>query len=121
MSEMYKIQENKIKLDIGGQLFATSLTTLSRDPTSMLAAMFSGRHQLKTESDGSHFIDRDGTHFRYILNYLRDGCLKEGTIPSNETVLRELLTEAEYYQISGLVEYLHSILFKENESCESPV
>jgi hypothetical protein len=32
-----------------------------------------------------------------------------------------LLTEAEYYQISGLVEYLHSILFKENESCESPV
>jgi hypothetical protein len=46
--------------------------------------MFSGRHQLKTESDGSHFIDRDGTHFRYILNYLRDGCLKEGTIPSSQ-------------------------------------
>ncbi|KAK3095708.1 hypothetical protein FSP39_017888 [Pinctada imbricata] len=112
MSEMYKIQDGRIKLDIGGHQFTTSLTTLTRDPESMLAAMFSGRHQLKVEQDGSYFIDRDGVHFRYILNYLRDGGIKDGTIPHNENVWRELLTEAEYYQINGLTEYLASLLYK---------
>ncbi|XP_071090192.1 uncharacterized protein [Haliotis cracherodii] len=111
MSEMYKIQDSRIKLDIGGHLFTTSLLTLTKDPDSMLAAMFSGRHELKRELDGSFFIDRDGTHFRYILNYLRDGCIKEGILPQNENLWRELLTEAEYYQLSGLVDYLSSLLY----------
>lgn len=109
MSEVYKIEENKIKLDIGGQQFTTSLLTLTKDSNSMLAAMFSGRHRLKVESDGSYFIDRDGTHFRYILNYLRDGCIKEGTMPNCPSLWGELLNEAEYYQISGLVDYLKSL------------
>jgi len=39
----------------------------------MLAAMFSGRHFVQKDEDGRYFIDRDGTHFRYILNFLRDG------------------------------------------------
>ncbi|KAL3864922.1 hypothetical protein ACJMK2_006567 [Sinanodonta woodiana] len=110
MSEMYKIQENKIKLDIGGHQFTTSLLTLTKDPNSMLAAMFSGRHELRSDSDGSYFIDRDGVHFRYILNYLRDGCIKEGTLPNDENVWRELLIEAEYYQTEGLVKHLRSLV-----------
>lgn len=110
MSEVYKIQENRIKLDIGGQQFTTSLLTLLKDPNSMFAAMFSGRHKLRQESDGSYFIDRDGAHFRYILNYLRDGCIKEGTLPSNEVLWGELLNEAEYYQLTGLVEYLKTLM-----------
>ena len=71
MSEMNNICETRIKLDIGGHLYTTSTLTLTKDPQSMLAAMFSGRHSVKKEEDGSYFIDRDGTHFRYILNYLR--------------------------------------------------
>ena len=71
MSEMNKIRETRIKLDIGGHVYATSIVTVTRDPQSMLAAMFSGRHPVEKEEDGSYFIDRDGTHFRYILNYLR--------------------------------------------------
>lgn len=110
MSEVYKVQENKIKLDIGGHQFTTSLLTLTKDHNSMLSAMFSGRHRLRQESDGSYFIDRDGLHFRYILNYLRDGCIREGTMPNNETLWGELLNEAEYYQLSGLVEYLQSLI-----------
>ena len=35
------------KLNVGGTLFTTTRTTLMADPTSMLAAMFSGRHVLQ--------------------------------------------------------------------------
>ncbi len=68
----------QIKLDVGGHLYTTSILTLTKDPDSMLAVMFSGRHSLVQEQDGSYFLDRDGTHFRYILNFLRDGGFKEG-------------------------------------------
>ena len=66
----------------------------------MLAAMFSGRFELKPYADGAFFIDRDGTHFRYILNYLRTGKL---TLPEDKTLVKELLEEAEFYQIQGMV------------------
>ena len=49
----------------------------------MLAAMFSGRHELDTDSEGRYFIDRDGTYFKYILNYLRD----RKQLPSAELAL----------------------------------
>jgi hypothetical protein len=33
---------------------------------SLLEAMFSGRHNIKAEEEGSIFIDRDGEHFKLI-------------------------------------------------------
>ena len=106
MSEVNKIQESRIKLDVGGHVYTTSMLTLTKDQESMLALMFSGRHYVKKEEDGSYFIDRDGTHFRHILNYLRDGFCDEETLPTDRGILTELLTEAEYYQLSGLVSLL---------------
>ena len=103
MSEVNKIQESRVKLDIGGHLYTTLTLPLTKDRDSMLSAMFSGRHSVQREEDGSYFIDRDGTHFRYILNYLRDGGVRNDTQPSDVTIVRELLTEAEYYQLTGLV------------------
>ncbi len=50
----------------------------------MLAAMFSGRHELQREPDGSFFIDRDGAHFRHILNFLRDGQVDTETLPRDQ-------------------------------------
>ena len=63
--------------------------------------MFSGRFDSKRAEDGSYFIDRDGTHFRYILNYLRTGQL---IVPEDKIIRRELLTEAEFYQIQGIID-----------------
>ena len=110
MESMHKVQDTKIKLDVGGQIYTTSIQTLRRDADSMLAAMFSGRYELKKESDGSYFIDRDGTFFRYILNFLRDGCLDAGTLPQDCVVIKELHREAKYYQLSELVLYLNDLL-----------
>ena len=50
--------DSRIKLDIGGSLFTTTTSTVSRFPDSMLAAMFSGRHELPKTEDGTYFIDR---------------------------------------------------------------
>lgn len=110
METLHTIQENKIKLDIGGQIYTTSLQTLKRDADSMLAAMFSGRYELKKEADNSYFIDRDGTYFRYILNFLRDGYIDEGTLPNETNVVKELLREAKYYKLGSLVIYLEKLL-----------
>ena len=92
-----------VKLNVGGQHFVTSVQTLRKDPNSMLAAMFSGKFDTKPSEDGSFFIDRDGTHFRFILNYLRDG---ELILPEGATFFRELRKEAEFYQIQGILDEL---------------
>lgn len=72
----------------------------------MLSAMFSGRHALRQDDDGAYFIDRDGTHFRYVLNYLRDGGFRAGSLPADPCFLGELCTEAEYYQLAGLTRFI---------------
>ena len=92
-----------IKVNVGGQYFTTSLQTLTKDKGSMLYAMFSGRFDTKPGEDGSYFIDRDGTHFRYVLNYLRTGYL---LVPDDKLIRKEILEEAEFYQIRGIVDEL---------------
>jgi len=63
--------------------------------------MFSGRHELKPdEEDGAYFIDRDAELFRYIVNYLRNG---EFICPDDRTVRKELLKEAEFFQVKGII------------------
>ena len=77
----------------------------------MLHAMFSGRFDSKPAEDGSYFIDRDGTHFRYILNYLRTGQL---VVPEDKIVRKELLTEAEFYQVQGIIDELKTSPFEDS-------
>ena len=94
-----------VNLNVGGHCFKTSVQTLTKDPNTMLAAMFSGKFEMKPCEDGAFFIDRDGTHFRFILNYLRTGKL---TLPEGATFLKELLEEAEFYQIQGIMDELRA-------------
>ena len=97
--------ERKIVLDVGGTRYTTSRSTLTKYPESMLGVMFSGRHDIEAMkcSDGSFFIDRDGTHFRHILNYLRDGEEVVRSFPKTLDTLQGIFREAEYYQLEGLV------------------
>jgi hypothetical protein len=91
----------QVRLDVGGYKFSTTLTTLTADPNSMLAAMFSGRFLVEKNEEGCVFIDRDGRHFHHILNWLRNGSLP--TVGEERDCL---LIEARYYQISSLVDFL---------------
>ena len=107
-----------VKLNVGGKHFTTSLQTLTRDRNSMLAAMFSGRHEVQTTEDGSFFIDRDGTYFRFILNYLRNG---ELILPDGATFLKELEAEARFYQLQGILDKLQRTAPEEFEEFEESV
>jgi hypothetical protein len=103
IARTYHFENNEIRLDIGGQCFTTTLTTLRRFPDTMMGAMFSGRHVLKKNESGSYFIDRDGTHFRHILNFLRSPEKFPLYLNSNFSFLKELEFEAEFYGLADLM------------------
>jgi len=94
-----------IHLDVGGYKFTTTLTTLTLDPDSMLASMFSGRFILEKCLDGYHFLDRDGRYFHHILNFLRTG---NAPIISNVDERESVIEEAKYYGLSLLVHFLQT-------------
>lgn len=53
-----------VDLNVGGVYYTATLATLTRDNESRLAAMFTGREPMMTDSKGRYFIDRDGVLFR---------------------------------------------------------
>ncbi|XP_030634360.1 BTB/POZ domain-containing protein KCTD6a isoform X2 [Chanos chanos] len=93
-----------VTLNVGGHLYTTSLSTLQRYPDSLLSAMFSGDFPIARDSQGNYFIDRDGTLFRYVLNFLRTS---ELTLPYNFKEIELLRKEADFYQIEPLVQCLN--------------
>jgi len=116
INNAFTFHGQRIVLEVGGTRYTTSLSTLTKHPESILGVMFSGRHDLEPMkcSDGSFFIDRDGTHFRHILNYLRDGEDVMDSFPRSTEVLQEILREATYYQLGGLVTAIHPLIREVN-------
>ncbi|KAG2378525.1 hypothetical protein C9374_008164 [Naegleria lovaniensis] len=103
-----------ITLNVGGQLFTTSRFTLSQqvgknELEHVLASIVNGKHAIEKDRDGNIFIDRDGTYFHYILNYLRNGGnLSQTILPSvryQPLIARSLQLEAGYYGLTELVDY----------------
>lgn len=112
MAKLNKIQNQMIVLNVGGKKFTTSLQTITAEPGSMLGIMFSGHHIIKKQADGSIFIDRDGTHFDIILNYLRGNITSKEHLPDDRNTLSQLSCEVQYYKLKGLLGIIEPI---ENE------
>lgn len=53
-------------------------------------------------------MDRDGTHYRYIINYLRDR--DHELLPSDHVILQELIPEASFLGLLDLTEHLKNQL-----------
>ncbi|KAG9471663.1 BTB/POZ domain-containing protein KCTD6 [Eleutherodactylus coqui] len=98
------MMSDPVTLNVGGHVYTTSLTTLTRYPDSMLGAMFRGDFPTARDSQGNYFIDRDGSLFRYVLNFLRTS---ELTVPVDFKEFDLLRKEADFYQIEPLIQCLN--------------
>ncbi len=81
----------RVLLNVGGVCFESTNTTL-RSKDSFFGPLIANR----TSQD--LFIDRDPTHFRHILNFLRGS----PSFPSTLFGLDELRAEADFYCLSDL-------------------
>ena len=99
-------------MNVGGCKFTTSLNTLRSEQGSMLEKMFSGQFPIKKEKDGAIFIDRSGSYFDFILDYLRGNMINVDDLLFDDNTRKRLIKEAEYYQLEGMKNIL---AFKSNE------
>lgn len=90
-----------VELNVGGQVYVTRLETLKAAPNSLLWAKFGqgSPDELPKDNKGRFFFDRDGSLFRYILDYLRDS---ELFLPEFFKEKRRLQKEADYFQLPEL-------------------
>jgi len=65
-------KSNLVRLNVGGTLFLTSLSTLSKCGDNMITRMISAPLPT-THIDDAIFLDMDPHVFRHVLNLLRDG------------------------------------------------
>ena len=80
-----------IQLNVGGTVFETTESTLARHPATFFGALARNRGAATRL-----FVDRDPTHFRHVLNYLRSGVV---TAPADDDAKAELLLELEFYAL----------------------
>jgi hypothetical protein len=90
---MANTQKSVVNFNVGGKRYEVSRSVFESHSACMLAKIVSEQWQQDQESE--IFIERDGTIFRYVLNYLRDGQVK---MPISETKAA-LVTELEYYSV----------------------
>jgi hypothetical protein len=74
--QMMKVKvedDDVIQLNVGGEIIATTRSTLCQIEGSLLACMFSGRweERLCKDKQGNYFLDFDPVCFKPILSYLR--------------------------------------------------
>ena len=104
-----------VKFNIGGTRFSTYKTTLdAKIPkpntqnqeyyvTNLLEKLANNKTHVQYDENKAIFIDRDPTCFNYILNFLRAVNSNEKfDLPKDKQILRNLLKEAEYYELSAI-------------------
>ncbi|PIO71060.1 K+ channel tetramerization domain protein, partial [Teladorsagia circumcincta] len=93
----------RVKLNVGGQIFETTVGTLCRVPNTRLSRLVDNIDRL---NDGSEiFIDHDPKYFPMVLNFLRDGRIP---LPDNITEIDQLRWEAQYFELSALTDFIES-------------
>ena len=87
-----------ISLDVGGtHRITTNLDLLIEVKGSLLAKMFSGRHDVPKNEKGNVFLDRDGETFLTLINYLRN---YRRALPKLDSIKQEtlFLKELDFWQ-----------------------
>ncbi|KAA8584962.1 hypothetical protein FQN60_003656 [Etheostoma spectabile] len=104
-----------VKLNVGGSLHYTTVQTLSKED-SLLRSICNGGTEVSIDSEGWVVLDRCGRHFGLVLNFLRDGSVP---LPEEHRELDEVLKEAQYYRVQGLVQHCLSAMQKQKDVFET--
>jgi hypothetical protein len=93
--------EEQITLNVGGHFFQTSLDVMTRIEDNFFSVYFSGKYNRETDREGRFLIDRDGSHFAYVLSHLRDSGNSNynmlAALPKNPRVLDAVMIEFDFY------------------------
>jgi hypothetical protein len=84
-----------VRLNVGGQLFLTTKTTLIGRGENFFVPLINGEFSTLKDETGAYFVDRNGSYFAPILDYLRNGTL----IVPQGLKLESILQEASFYSI----------------------
>ncbi|MEQ2224706.1 BTB/POZ domain-containing adapter for CUL3-mediated RhoA degradation protein 1 [Ilyodon furcidens] len=104
-----------VKLNVGGSLHYTTIQTLSKED-SLLRSICTGITAATIDSEGWVVLERSGRHFGLVLNFLRDGSVP---LPEDHRELDEVLKEAQYYRVQGLVQHCLNAMQKQQDIFES--
>lgn len=96
--------DTPIGLNVGGQMFETTVEVLTIDPYSILASLCRRKTPIRPNHDGIFYLDRDWWLFRHILSFLRSGVL-----PRELEILKELYKEASFYRMEKLQRAIEEI------------
>ncbi|CAL2033949.1 unnamed protein product [Caenorhabditis brenneri] len=89
-----------VKLNIGGTVFQTTKSTLTRFD-GFFKTILETDVPVNKDENGAFFIDRSPKHFDLILNFMRDADVE---LPNCQKEIKEIFKEAQYYLLNGLVE-----------------
>ncbi len=95
-----------ITLEVGNEKFRTQIGTLTKWKRSIFPKLM---ENLQGHREPRIFIDRDSKHFKFILNYMRQGIrVMRGQVSRNldNYTLEEILAEVEYYKLNDLAQHL---------------
>ena len=73
---------------VGGILFTVSISLIDSYPDTMLAKLISGKW--KEQPSGEIFVDRDGSRFSFVLDYMRDQKVYLPPLITRESFMNEL-------------------------------
>ncbi|CAJ0597891.1 unnamed protein product [Cylicocyclus nassatus] len=90
----------RVKLNVGGQIFETTVGTLTRVNGSLLAKLV---ENISENDDESIFIDHDPRYFSSVLNFLRDGRIP---LPDDIKEIDELRREAQYFNLKSMTDFI---------------
>lgn len=101
LEELKKINAELCVLNVGGKKYEVSLHTLRQRKSSLFYKQIL-RQEIK--KDEETFYDRDHDNFDMIINFYRTGKIRIDRLSEEEK--EDLLTEAEFYETSYIVEVL---------------
>ena len=92
-------------LNVGGGMFVTRRSTI--ETCSFFSSILDSQPGVN-----ELFVDRDSTHFRHILNWLRG----VRYVPEDDTTLQELIWECDYYCMHDMRDFIQRIKNRTNLS-----